>query len=107
MTSFAAIWNLVTLLNKKDFDDAHDVFFAHHEQFFAFDLDGLTGILAEEHLVADLQIDGTDLAVFQHFAIADADDLALIGLLGGRVRNDDAGCSPALFLQPLDDEAVV
>jgi hypothetical protein len=23
------------------FDDAHDVFFAHHKQFFAFDLDGL------------------------------------------------------------------
>src|SRR5688500_17023327 len=30
------------------FDDAHDVFFAHHEQFFAFDLHGLAGVLAEK-----------------------------------------------------------
>jgi hypothetical protein len=36
------------------FDDGHDVFLAHHEQFFAVDLDGLPGVLAEQNAVADL-----------------------------------------------------
>ena len=59
---------------KLTFDDAHDVFFAHHEQFFAFDLDGLAGIFAEQNLVADLHVQRTDFAVFADFAFANGDN---------------------------------
>src|SRR5687767_5419654 len=44
--------------------DGHDVFFAHHEQLVAVDLDGGARVLAEEDLVADFHVDGGDLAVF-------------------------------------------
>src|SRR6476661_1774285 len=52
-------------------DDAHDVFFAHHQQLLAFDLDGLAGVLAEEHAVADFDVERQDLAVIGFFAFAD------------------------------------
>ena len=45
------------------FDDGHHVVFAHDQQVFAVDLDLGTRILAEQHLVALLQIEGADLAV--------------------------------------------
>src|SRR5689334_6595982 len=79
--------------------DGHDVFFAHHEQLFAVDLDGAAGVLAEEDLVADFHVDRKELAVFIFLARADGEDLALVGLLGGGVGDDDAGSSLALFFQ--------
>src|SRR3989442_2459908 len=36
------------------FDDAHDVFLAHHEELIALHPHGLPGVLAEQHPVADL-----------------------------------------------------
>ena len=89
------------------FDDAHDVFFAHHEQFFAFDFDGLAGILAEQHAVADFDVERQHFAVFGLLAFADGLHFALVGLLGGGVGDDDAGSGFALFFQPLHDDAVV
>src|SRR5258705_1322321 len=89
------------------FDDAHDVFFAHHEQFFAVNLDGLAGIFAEQDLVSLPDIQRTDLAVFQDLAIANRNHLTLVGLLGGGIGNHDAGSGLALFLQALDDYTVV
>src|ERR1700709_1863425 len=50
LTSLAAICGSPDLFGTDlGFDDAHDVFFAHHEQLFALDLDGLAGVLAEEN----------------------------------------------------------
>jgi hypothetical protein len=89
------------------FDDAHDVFFAHHEQFFAVNLDGLAGIFAEQDLVTLLDVQRTDLAVFQDLAIANRDYLALVRLLSRGIRNHDAGGSLALFLETLDDYTVM
>ena len=43
---------------------AHDVFFAHDQRFLAIDLDALAGVLAEQHAVAHLHVDGNVLAVF-------------------------------------------
>ena len=65
------------------------------------------GILAEQDLVADLDVERAHLAVFEDLALADGHDFALVGLLGGGVGNDDAGSGLALFFQPLDDHAVV
>jgi hypothetical protein len=78
---------------------AHDVFFAHDEQFLAIDLDGLAGVLAEQHAVADLQRHRADLAVVLDLAGADGLDFALVGLLGGVVGNDDAGGGLASLLR--------
>ena len=58
-------------------NNGHDVFFAHDEQFVAVDLDGGAGVLAEQDLVAHLDVDREQLAVFillagancQHFAL--------------------------------------
>jgi hypothetical protein len=63
-------------------DDAHDVFFAHDEQFLAIDLDGLAGVLAEQNAVTHLDVH-RDLAVLVTLARADGQDFALIGLFGG------------------------
>src|SRR5688500_9734643 len=58
LTSFAAIGSSPDKCDADlDFDHAHDVFFAHHEQFFAFDFHGLAGVFAEKHAVADFDVD--------------------------------------------------
>src|SRR5450759_426979 len=88
-------------------DDAHDVFFAHHEQFFTFDFDGLAGIFAEQDAIADLEVERANLAVFEHFAFSYRFDFTLIGFFGRGIGNYDARGGFAFFFQPLDDEAVV
>src|SRR5436309_2089825 len=86
LTSLAAICGSPDLFGTDlGFDDAHDVFFAHHEQFLAFDLDGLAGIFAEEHAVADLHVERQNLAVVGFFALADGLNFALVGFLGSGV----------------------
>src|SRR5205085_6253416 len=85
----------------------HDVFFAHDEQLVTVDLDGGARILAEEDLVADLHVDSGDLAVFVLLARAHGQDFALVGFFGGGVGDDDAGGGLALFLEALDDDAIV
>src|SRR5687768_13959903 len=87
--------------------DGHDVFFAHHQQLVAVDLDGAAGVLAEEDLVADLHVDGGDFSIVVLLAGADGEHFALVGLLGGGVGDDDAGGGLTLFFQTLDDHAVV
>src|SRR5687768_8673302 len=42
--------------------DGHDVFFAHHENLVAFDAHRGARVLAEQDLVADLDVDRDDLA---------------------------------------------
>src|SRR3990170_1425234 len=78
ITSLAAI---VSSLVKLLLDHAHDVFFAHHEQFFVVDLHLGAGIFAEENLVADLDVERAHLAVFQDLAVADGHYLTLDRLL--------------------------
>src|SRR5687768_15065924 len=81
----APSWNLTSLAGicrslLVTFDYAHDVFLAHDEELIAFDLDGLAGVLAEEHAVADLDVDRDQLALVILLALAYGDDLALVGL---------------------------
>src|SRR3954469_6534419 len=87
--------------------DGHDVFFAHHEQLVAVDLDGGARVFAEEDLVADLHVDGGDFALVVLLAGADGEHFALVGLLGGGVGDDDARSGLALFFEALDDHAVM
>src|SRR5260221_5144808 len=87
--------------------DGHDVFFAHHHELVALDAHGGAGILAEEHLVADLEVDRDELAVLVLLAGSDGEHFALVGLLGGGVGNDDSRCGLTLFFESLDDHAVM
>src|SRR5438105_12422330 len=74
-------------------DHPHDVALLHDEQLLPVDLDLGARPLAEQHLVLRLQIEGDDLAALVAGAGTDGDDLALLGLLGSRVGDDDAaGC---------------
>src|SRR5260221_12313247 len=79
--------------------DGHDVFFAHHEQFLAVDPHGRARVFAEQDLVADLDVDGGDFPVVVLLAGTDSEDLALVGLLGGGVGDDDAGGGTAPLLE--------
>src|SRR5262245_16383390 len=71
-------------------DYAHDVAFLHDQEFLTVDLDLGARPLAEQHLVALLDIEGRKLTGLVAGARADGDDLALLGLLGCGVGDDDA-----------------
>src|SRR5471032_46358 len=88
-------------------DDRHDVFFAHDHQFLAVHFDGLAGVFAEQDAVAYFDIQRTDFAVVEYFAIADGQDFALIRFFGGCVRNDQAGGSFGFLVEAFDDDAIV
>src|SRR5690348_16263543 len=82
LTSLAAILHcslnsFVRGGRRSGLDHAHDVFFAHDEQFLAFDLHGLARVLAEQDLVADLDGHRADLAVVEDLAVADGQHFAL------------------------------
>src|SRR2546422_2481891 len=89
------------------FDDAQNVFLAYHEELVALHLHGLPGVLAEQHPVADLDIDRNQFAVIVLLALAHGDDLALLGLLGGGVGNHDASGGFLFLFDALDDHAVM
>src|SRR5246127_4191994 len=73
-TSLAAIVVIPRLLA---FDHGHNVFLTHDHQFFAVDFHFGAAVLAEQNLVADLDVEGPDVAVLENFAFADRDDLSL------------------------------
>src|SRR5262252_2551604 len=79
LTSLAAI---VVILQLLGFNHGHDIFLAHHHEVLAIDFHFRAGVLAEEDLVADLDVEGTDLAVFENLAFADRYDLAFHRLFG-------------------------
>src|SRR5947209_4376002 len=84
-TSFAAMSS-----PSSAFDHAEDVLLAHDEVLLAVDLDLRSGVLPEQDLVADLDVEGRQLAVIVHLAFADRDHLAVLRLLLGAIRDDDA-----------------
>src|SRR5689334_3077544 len=88
-------------------ENAHDVAFLHDQEILAVDLDLGAGPLAEQHAVADLEVDRDQLAGFVAAARADGDDFALGGLFLGSVGNDDATCGFVFGINALDHDAVV
>src|SRR5918994_6837221 len=82
---------------------AHDVGLLHDEEILAVDADLGAGPLAEQDAVADLDIEGLDLAVLVPRAGADGDHLAFLRLLLSGVGNDDAAFGPFLGLKAADD----
>src|SRR5690606_31159237 len=88
-------------------EDGEDLVFAHDEVLDAVNLDLLPGVLAEEDRVPFLHVERHALAVVLLLAGADSDDLALLRLLPGGVRDDDPAHLLLLLLDALDDDAVV
>src|SRR5271170_3731153 len=88
-------------------DHAHDVGFLHDQQFLAVDLDFGARPLAEQNLVALLDVEWGQLAVFIATARASRDDLALLRLLLGGIGDDDAALRLLLAFQATNDDAVM
>src|SRR5580658_10468519 len=87
-------------------DHAHDVGFLHDQKLLTIDLDFGARPLAEQHLVALLDVERRQLAGFVAPARADGDHFAFLGLLLGGVGNDDAALRLLLALEATDDDTV-
>src|SRR5205809_3631994 len=88
-------------------DNRQDFVLAEDEVLLAVDLDVRAGVLAEEDLVTGLDVEGNLGSVLEDLAVADGDDLALLGLLLGGVGDDDPALDRFLLFDALDDQAVV
>jgi len=72
------------------FDYRHDVVFLHHEQFFTFNLDLGAGVLAEQDLVANFDVERANITVLEDLAVTCSNDFTLDGLFCRSIRNDDS-----------------
>jgi len=80
---------------------------AKDQQVLAVDLDLGTAVLAVEDRVAGGHVEGDALVpVLVETAVADGDDLALLGLLLGRVGEDEAAGGLLLLLDGADDQTI-
>src|ERR1700729_826968 len=102
-------WRLRRLLlgGRKIRENAHDVALLHDQQLLAVELDLGARPFAEQHAVADLEVDRDQLAGFVTAARTDGGDFALRGLFLGTVRDDDAASCLFLGVDTLDHNAVV
>src|ERR1700742_3951696 len=88
-------------------DHAHDVAFLHDQEVLAVQLDLGARPFAEQHAVADLEVDRDQLAGLVAAAGADGGDFALRGLFLGAVGNDDAALGFFLGVDTLDHNTVM
>src|SRR5258706_1559338 len=88
-------------------ENAHDVALLHDQEFLAIELDLGARPLAEQHPVADLEIDRNQLAGFVAAARTNGGDFALRGLFLCAVRNDNAASCFLFGVDTLDHNAVV
>src|SRR5437762_4699410 len=116
-TSLAAIFVLRLCLMRQPlgsllagsglFDHAHDVALFHDQVFDPLDLDLRARPFAEQHAVADLEIDGDDFPGLSAAAWTDGDHLSLRRLLFGGVRISDPTCGLILGVNARNHDAVV
>src|SRR5712671_375010 len=88
-------------------ENAHDVALLHDQEFLAIELDLGARPLAEQHAVADLEVDRDQLAGFVTAARTDRRDLALRGLFLGAVRNNDAASGLLFGVDTFDHDTVM
>src|SRR6202049_2744922 len=88
-------------------DHAHDVGFFHDQQLLAVELDFGARPLAEQHLIAGLDVGLDQLPGLVAAARAHGDDLALLRLLLARIGAEDAAGRLRFGLDAADDDAVV
>src|SRR5436305_12266828 len=88
-------------------EDAQYFVFLHDDELFAINLDFRTGVFAEQDAVAFFYGQREGLTFVVGAAFAGGDDFALLWLILGRVRDDDAPTCGGGFLNPADQDAVV
>src|SRR5918994_8010186 len=88
-------------------DDAHDVALLHDQEILAINAHLGAGPLAEQDAVAGLDVEGLNLAGLVAGARPGGDHLALLRLLLGGVRDDDAALGLLLRVDAADDHPVV
>src|SRR5689334_6127145 len=89
------------------FNHAHDVALFHDQIFDPLDLDLRARPLAEQHAVANLEVDGDDFTGLVATAGTDGDDLSLRRLLFSGVWNDDSACGLTVSVDARNHDAVV
>src|SRR5678809_1496768 len=88
-------------------DHGEDVVLAQDQVLGAVDLDLVARVLGEQDLVARLHLQLAQAAVLDDLAVADGDDQGLLGFLLRRVRDVEPAGGLVLFLDALDENAVV
>ena len=88
------------------FDHAQDVAFLHDQEVLTVDLDLGARPLAEQDLVALLDVEGLDLAAVIAGAGTDGDDFAFLRLFLGGVGNDDPALGLFFFFDKLTFEGL-
>src|SRR3954452_9816932 len=87
-------------------DLGQNVRLAEDQNLVGTELDLGPAVLAEDDLVALVEIHGDVLAVLVAGAGADCEDAAALRLLLRGVRQNDAADRRLLFLEDLDDQAI-
>src|SRR5437867_4997655 len=88
-------------------ENAENVLLLHDQVLLAVQGDLAAGVLAEQHAIPRLHVEGGLLAILVHGPFADRDNLALLRLLLGAVRDDEAAASNFCLLDPFDHDAIV
>src|SRR4051794_37805076 len=88
-------------------DNPEDVAFLHDDEVLTVDLDLGAGPFAEQDLVAGLDVERRQLALFALGASADGDDFALLRLFLGGVGDDDPARGLVVSLDAADEDAVM
>src|SRR5215831_13717005 len=85
----------------------HQVAFLHDHVLYAVELDFGPRPLAEQHPVADLDVDRDELAALIATTRANGNDLSFLRFFLRSIRNDDAAAGFLFSFDPLDDDAIV
>src|ERR1700682_4005641 len=89
------------------FDHAHDVALFHDQIIDSLDLDLRARPFAEQHTVANLEVDGDDFPGLIAAAWTDGDHLSLRRLLFDGIRNDDSTWGLIVGVDARNHDAVV
>src|SRR5258707_11272305 len=79
------------------FQNPEDLALFHDQILFAIDLDLRAAILADQHAITLFHLKRNEFPVLVAFAGAQGNDLALLRLLFGGIRNDDPALLPFLL----------
>src|SRR5690242_2989659 len=84
-----------------------DLVFTKNQVVLFFDLNLGPTVLAEQHPVAGLDIEGNAIALFVGLACADSNHFALLRLFFRRVGDNDSSLDCFFFLNALDQDAIM
>src|SRR5258706_12664525 len=101
LTASSALRSLSSVIRSGE--HAHDVGFLHDQEIVAVELHLGAGPFSEQHLIANLEIDGDQLAGLVATAGAGCENLARLRLRARRIRNDDAAGGLFLGFDALSD----